>query len=671
MPHLKLLIGLFVFVLLAVSSAAWLSAQRQQEVGQQQLRQLAEQLSVYLQAQPAYEAELISLSQSVSSLRSLSIRLSEQDGTVSVVAGLTTDNLPQEKPSWSLHQLNLLYPLSNGRQLQLSALSSGFPWIWLVMAIFGYVMLVIGYLLRERLLRQRRKQFWQMFPVELQPEGHARLDRRQLESTLRRLVMQYDRAVQTIQSQQQQLQTQQTAFSEQQHEWGCQISQTLHRNLHLSRDLRCWQLLNDHAGQMKDVELRQWFGLLQWRQQPVSASQPTVQGVSHWFAHSLRDIQQSWPSQILLLPDEDPASTRYQMVGDTDMLRKLLFALLQGLQQLIEGHELLVGYRIETGIRDKLLLKIQYTGRSISARSRQILQEGGLAEPSWTDIPFELTHHLLESLSGDIQIEELADLGTRLILSIPVVGQQKPQGKRFQNLAVYDPRRGRLEIWRQSLLGVSEQVVAAGTLNELMQVLQSRLIDTVVMHLHQDDVSETDMAHLHQISQRHQLVLFAPQDLLHGFSASLPDTRFGSPLLLADLQDLPQPGSQFANQQLLIVDDNPTNLSFVRAMLAGQGVSIDFAMTGHDALKMASNSRYQLILMDIQLPDLSGIEVTKRIRQLRHHQQTVILAFTGHALPEEAASFRLAGMDDVMIKPMDARKLAHILSRIRPVAEIQ
>ncbi len=671
MLHLKLLIGLFVFILLAVSSAAWLSAQRQQEVGQLQLQQLAEQLAVYLRAQPVYEAELMSLSQSVSPLPSLSIRLLEQDGTVSVAAGLTNDNLPHKKSLWSLNQLNLLYPLSNGRQLQLSALSTGFPWIWLVMAMLGYAVLVMGYILRERLLRQRRKQFWQMFPVELRPEGHARLDRRQLESTLRQLVMQYDRAVQTIQSQQQQLQTQQTAFSEQQHEWGGQVSQTLHRNLHLSRDLRCWQLLNEQAGQMKDVELRQWFGLLQWRQQPVSASQPTVQGVSRWFAHSLREIQQSWPPQILLLPDEDTASTRYQMVVDTDMLRKLLFALLQGLQQLIEGHELLVGYRIETGIRDKLLLKIQYTGRSISARSRQVLQEGGLAEPTWTDIPFELTHHLLDSLSGDIQIQELADLGTRLILSIPVVGQHQQQGKRFQNLAVYDPRRGRLEIWRQSLLGVSEQVVAASTLNELMQVLQSRLIDTVVMHLHQDEVSEADMANLHQISQRHQLVLFAPQDLLQGYSASLSDTRFGSPLLLADLQDLPQPGSQFANQQLLIVDDNPTNLSFVRAMLAGQGVSIDFAMTGHEALKMASNSRYQLILMDIQLPDLSGIEVTKRIRQLRHHQQTVILAFTGHALPEEAASFRLAGMDDVMIKPMDARKLAHILSRIRPVAEIQ
>ena len=80
---------------------------------------------------------------------------------------------------------------------------------------------------------------------------------------------------------------------------------------------------------------------------------------------------------------------------------------------------------------------------------------------------------------------------------------------------------------------------------------------------------------------------------------------------------------------------------------------------------MASNNRYQLILMDIQLPDLPGTEVTKQIRQLRHHQQTIILAFTAHAMPDEIASFRLAGMDDVLIKPLDTKKIAHILGRIK------
>ena len=141
------------------------------------------------------------------------------------------------------------------------------------------------------------------------------------------------------------------------------------------------------------------------------------------------------------------------------------------------------------------------------------------------------------------------------------------------------------------------------------------------------------------------------------------------PLLIAKLTVPQLP--VLAQQQLLVVDDNPTNLSYVRAVLAMEGLRIDIAMTGEEAIKMASNNRYQLILMDIQLPDLPGTEVTKQIRQLRHHQQTIILAFTAHALPDEIAKFRLAGMDDVLIKPLDTRKISHILGRIKALDQIE
>ena len=73
--------------------------------------------------------------------------------------------------------------------------------------------------------------------------------------------------------------------------------------------------------------------------------------------------------------------------------------------------------------------------------------------------------------------------------------------------------------------------------------------------------------------------------------------------------------------RLLVVDDNKTNLAFVKAMLSQQQFEVDTAASGAEAIQLAKSSRYQLILMDIQLPDLPGTEVTKQIRQLRHHQQ--------------------------------------------------
>ena len=182
-------------------------------------------------------------------------------------------------------------------------------------------------------------------------------------------------------------------------------------------------------------------------------------------------------------------------------------------------------------------------------------------------------------------------------------------------------------------------------------------------------VNDEQIALLREMDQRYTMLCFANPQLAGKLSSELQLKLLSRPMLLEQVVRSLAEQPEIRSQQLLVVDDNPTNLSFVRTILSGQGLSIDIAMTGAEAIKMATHSRYQLILMDIQLPDLPGTEVTKRIRQLRHHQQTMILAFTAHAMQDEMVSFKLAGMDDVLIKPLDAKKIAHILTRIRPESE--
>ncbi len=660
MSNLKLLIAAFIALQLAAAGAGWWSYQQEQNSQQLQLQQLAEQLTEHLKEQPESNAEVLTLVQNLTGLPQLTLQIQAADGSIAIAVGL--------KPE---HAASLQKDLSDGRKLQLFAEKISFPWLWLLMPAAVFVVAGLCIQLLERRQQRSLQQLWQVLPDKNLLTATAPSDVVPLVEAITKLVSQRHDSLNELQRLQQQHGLLTQTHAEHCKELAQQLTQVQQRHLHLGRDLMCWQLLATEAQQMNETEVRQWLALLLWRQQTDKIQQPVVQSLSHWFANALREIQRSWPQHLLLLPDEDPVATRCQVVLDGDLLRHLMFTLLQALRPLVDGKEMQLSYRLESGTRDKLQLKFQYTGRSISARSRQILTQGPCAEPQWTDVAFEFCHLLVQQLGGELQIQELADLGTRVTCNVPVVGRDRQQSKRFQNLVVFDPRPGWLEIWRQSLHGVSEQVVATATVGELQQVLQSRLIDTIVVHLHENSVNATDLQQLQQLSLRYQLVVFAGQPAKAVFAGMACVAQFDSPLLLADLQDLPQPGCQFANQQLLIVDDNQTNLSFVRAMLEGQGINIDFAVTGQEALKLASNSRYQLILMDIQLPDLSGVEVTKRIRQLRHHQQTVILAFTGHALPEEAASFRLAGMDDVMIKPLDARKIAHILSRVRPVAETQ
>jgi CheY-like chemotaxis protein len=112
---------------------------------------------------------------------------------------------------------------------------------------------------------------------------------------------------------------------------------------------------------------------------------------------------------------------------------------------------------------------------------------------------------------------------------------------------------------------------------------------------------------------------------------------------------------------LLIVDDNETNQAFLQAVLALYPFTLAAEYTGQAALERCSQQQFDLILMDIQLPDMSGIEVTQQLRKRPEFQKTTILAFTAHALPEEIERFKQAGMNDVVIKPLDSKKVTTLL----------
>jgi CheY-like chemotaxis protein len=107
------------------------------------------------------------------------------------------------------------------------------------------------------------------------------------------------------------------------------------------------------------------------------------------------------------------------------------------------------------------------------------------------------------------------------------------------------------------------------------------------------------------------------------------------------------------NQRLLIVDDEPVNLEVARLFLEDSGLLIDTAKDGAEALRQAEKTAYALILMDMQMPILNGLEATVRIRALPGYRDTPILAMTANAFAEDRALCLKAGMNDFIGKPFD------------------
>jgi len=117
--------------------------------------------------------------------------------------------------------------------------------------------------------------------------------------------------------------------------------------------------------------------------------------------------------------------------------------------------------------------------------------------------------------------------------------------------------------------------------------------------------------------------------------------------------------------RVLVVEDNSINRLVVREMLAHDGHTVEEAHDGEEGVAMAQRGSYDLILMDISMPVLDGVEATRMIRAAEEPGRHVpIVALTAHALPGEIERFREARLDDVLIKPISRRSLAEILTRV-------
>ncbi|MBS0290839.1 MAG: two-component sensor histidine kinase BarA [Proteobacteria bacterium] len=122
---------------------------------------------------------------------------------------------------------------------------------------------------------------------------------------------------------------------------------------------------------------------------------------------------------------------------------------------------------------------------------------------------------------------------------------------------------------------------------------------------------------------------------------------------------------EVSNQiSVLAVDDYPSNLKLVAALLENLGVSADCANNGYEALQFIEKKKYDLIFMDIQMPGIDGIEVTNRIRGEEDPGSHIpIIALTAHALTTEKEAVLRAGMDDYLTKPIDEKDLQRIIEQ--------
>lgn len=117
-----------------------------------------------------------------------------------------------------------------------------------------------------------------------------------------------------------------------------------------------------------------------------------------------------------------------------------------------------------------------------------------------------------------------------------------------------------------------------------------------------------------------------------------------------------------AGERILIVDDNATNMKLIAFMLTSRGYDVRTAVDAPEALLALENFLPRLILMDLQLPGMDGIELTRRLKADPRTGGVVIVAVTASAMKGDEEKARAAGCDGYISKPIDTRTLPRLVS---------
>jgi len=154
---------------------------------------------------------------------------------------------------------------------------------------------------------------------------------------------------------------------------------------------------------------------------------------------------------------------------------------------------------------------------------------------------------------------------------------------------------------------------------------------------------------------------------MFGFSLPLEEAMREEAQVKVTQLDVDHLIESIQGQTVLVVDDNVVNRTVAKKMLQCFKLNVDEAESGKNCLEKMKNNHYDLILMDMHMPDLDGIETTKLIRENPAYLTLPIIALTANTLPEVKESWEEAGVTDYLTKPLRKAEITNALIRVAQI----
>ena len=423
--------------------------------------------------------------------------------------------------------------------------------------------------------------------------------------------------------------------------------------------------------------------------------------------------QRARDSRLDVLIDLDPTLPR-QLLGDAMRLQQVLVNLVVNALKFTERGEVVVAIRIEEQQGSRLSLRFSVRDTGIGIDPEQLprlfelftqMDESSTRKHGGAGLGLAISKRLVELMGGEMGAE-----------STPGVGSHFWFTARFEVAAEPAPTPPRSLAWSNGLraLVVDDNVTAREVFGSMLESLRFEVrlaasaehaialfgqaesdFDLLVIDWSLPGMNGIDAVRALRRDARcpacvmvtaHADEQLAAEAERAGIDVFLHKPVSPSALFDAAMQaisrhrlpanDRPQPEpslpSRFApGQRVLLAEDNPINQQVAGELLAGFGLTVVFAENGLAALQCLREQQVDLVLMDVQMPEMDGIETTRRIKLDPAFANLPVIALTAHAMASDRERFLAAGMDDYLSKPIEERDLWRILARWLRLAAVE
>jgi len=409
--------------------------------------------------------------------------------------------------------------------------------------------------------------------------------------------------------------------------------------------------------------------------------------------------------KLELIIDCDPA-TPLTVLGDITRLRQVLINLVSNAIKFTDTGEIVVGISGEAAGRGDVVLRFSVRDSGIGIppeRKDQIFESFTQVDASTTrkyggtGLGLAICKRLVELMGGSIEVDSTHGKGSEFSFSFRTemyrAGEERQPPTRLQDrwALIAAPNRVLGEILAKQLRAAGMNTRTASTVSDDPSVIgREHNFDLVIVDLQKNQESGTAfIEHFKRqpgVTPARFMALAPPEKNLpppmeqsisafinkpikpSGFLAVANNILSGS-IKPRHVDTKSQPDRDMAQRKpmkILIAEDIQVNQKVALLMLDRLGYRADVAGNGREALQVLQNQHYDVVLMDLHMPEMDGLEATRKIREtLPPERQPVIIAVTADAFSSDLDRCLQAGMDDFISKPIRAEKLSEALMQCR------